>query len=178
MPDLPIPSIPQRSRGVTNCKDGFRDCHCLGEAPVVQNVQQYPEGVFNHFGISDKTANYKPSRLRKPNYKGPFLRLGSRPYHFFQCRDSLPPFLTFSSFCVAMRQRLPLLLPLPLAVWQGADCVKIPLLPQKVCLRKHKNSFFHSFYEFCFGSGIKSKLSFGSVHRTKPLLSAWGGCNS
>jgi hypothetical protein len=48
------------------------------------------QAVFDHFGISDKTENFKPSRFRRPNYKGtpPLVRV--QALKFFQSLDTLP----------------------------------------------------------------------------------------
>jgi hypothetical protein len=46
------------------------------------------KAVFNHFGITDKTANYKPARLRKPNYKGTLPAARVQAMHFFQCIEN------------------------------------------------------------------------------------------
>jgi len=46
------------------------------------------KAVFNHFGITDKTANYKPARLRKPNYKGTLPSARVQAMHFFQCIEN------------------------------------------------------------------------------------------
>lgn len=46
------------------------------------------QAVFDHFGITDKTANYKPSRLRKPNYKGTLPTAWVQAMHFFQCLEN------------------------------------------------------------------------------------------
>ena len=44
--------------------------------------------VFDHFGITDKTTNYKPSRLRKPNYNGTLPSARVQAMHFFQCIEN------------------------------------------------------------------------------------------
>lgn len=46
------------------------------------------QAVFDHFGITDKTDNYKPARLRRTNYKGniPFAR--AQALKFFDSIDS------------------------------------------------------------------------------------------
>lgn len=46
--------------------------------------------VFDHFGIADKVENYKPSRFRRPNYKGtpPLVRV--QALKFFQSLEDLP----------------------------------------------------------------------------------------
>lgn len=46
--------------------------------------------VFDHFGIADKVENYKPSRFRRPNYKGtpPLVRV--QALKFFQSLEDFP----------------------------------------------------------------------------------------
>lgn len=46
--------------------------------------------VFDHFGIAGKIENYKPSRFRRPNYKGtpPLVRV--QALKFFESLENLP----------------------------------------------------------------------------------------
>ncbi len=49
------------------------------------------QAMFNHFGITDKNENYKPSRLRKPNYKGKLPLARVQALKFFQSLEIPPP---------------------------------------------------------------------------------------
>jgi len=44
--------------------------------------------VFNHFGIIDKTDNYKPARLRRSNYKGTIPQARAQAMKFFHSIDN------------------------------------------------------------------------------------------
>ena len=46
------------------------------------------QAVFDHFGITDKTDNYKPARLRRTNYKGNISFAREQALKFFDSIDS------------------------------------------------------------------------------------------
>jgi hypothetical protein len=68
----------------------FCHCDCWENHLLCETYGNTLRAVFDHFGITDKTENYKPSRLRRTSYKGnpPLARV--QALKFFQSMEGSP----------------------------------------------------------------------------------------